>query len=155
VFDLAILPDQKITYMFVPGHCYTQSLTDVLKGMAKHSMTHIVNECSRQSNLGLMVSKVQSSNLYVTFNDSHQMTRRMEDTDAVSKSTMCRAGIYKFGKSKLLYPTETLKSASLDHLPDHVLELISSKLDKVVKWISYPLRSRSVSPQRQNTSGRT
>jgi hypothetical protein len=62
-------------------------------------MTYVVHERSRQSYMSLMISIMKASGLYMALNDSHQMTSRMEYTNAVREPAMRCPGIHKFRKT--------------------------------------------------------
>jgi hypothetical protein len=65
----------------------------------------------------------------MTLDDSHQVTCRVKNSDAVSKPRVCRSGIDQFRESKLFDAAEALKGPTLDNPPEYVLELICAELD--------------------------
>jgi hypothetical protein len=107
--------------------------------MTEHAVSQIVNQRCRQGHFLLMISNLSSACPNVALDYSHKRSRCVKNANAMSKSSMRCAGVNELREAELLDPSQPLKWASLNDAPKHMLELIGSKLDQVVKRIAYPL----------------
>src|SRR6202012_3656709 len=114
-------------------------LADFFERMAEHSMSDVMDQCRGHRDMGLMLLKLAIPGQPLLDRGS-QLARDVENTHAVRKTRVRRAGIDDLGKSKLLYPPQPLEWPRLDDFPQRVLELIRAELDKVVHRIANSLR---------------
>jgi len=77
-----------------------------------------------------MRAKVICSNM--TFDNPHQLPRRVKHADRVRKSGVCSARKDQLGESELSNSAQTLEWPGLDNLPKCPLELIRPEFDQIV-----------------------